>query len=73
DIAPALALAGIVAKRYPDGSARIAVGDPGADRAVLHALAARPSAGGRSLRREDSRLLSLTARYEPSVVRGRHR
>ncbi|AYF76020.1 aminotransferase class I/II-fold pyridoxal phosphate-dependent enzyme [Nocardia yunnanensis] len=73
DIAPALALAGIAAKRYPDGSARVAVGDPGADRAVLHALAARPSAGGRSLRHDDSRLLTLTARYEPSVVRGPRR
>ncbi|MFE5287767.1 aminotransferase class I/II-fold pyridoxal phosphate-dependent enzyme [Nocardia sp. NPDC056611] len=74
DIAPALARAGIAAKRYPDGSARIAVGDPGAHRAVLHALADRPSAGlHRALRREDSRLLSLTARYEPSVLRERHR
>ncbi|MEU6579755.1 aminotransferase class I/II-fold pyridoxal phosphate-dependent enzyme [Nocardia sp. NPDC046763] len=72
DIAPALARAGIVAKRYPDASARIAVGDPGSDRAVLHALAARPSAGARSLRHEDSRLLSLTARYEPTAAQGRH-
>ncbi|WP_405487034.1 aminotransferase class I/II-fold pyridoxal phosphate-dependent enzyme [Nocardia sp. NBC_00511] len=73
DIAPTLARAGIVAKRYPDGSARIAVGDPGADRAVLHALATRPSAGKRTLRRDDSRLLSVTARYEQSVVRGPRR
>ncbi|MEV6770684.1 aminotransferase class I/II-fold pyridoxal phosphate-dependent enzyme [Nocardia sp. NPDC051030] len=73
DIAPALARAGIVAKRYPDGSARIAVGDPGADRAVLKALASREGSGARPLRREDSRVLSLTVRSEPSAVRARHR
>ncbi|MFE3753808.1 aminotransferase class I/II-fold pyridoxal phosphate-dependent enzyme [Nocardia tengchongensis] len=74
DIAPTLARAGIVAKRYPNGSARIAVGDPGADRAVLAALAARSPAGvTRPLRREDSRLLALTARYEPSALRGPRR
>ncbi|NKY46918.1 pyridoxal phosphate-dependent aminotransferase [Nocardia cerradoensis] len=33
-----LAGAGIAAKGYPDGSARIAVGDPRADAAVLHAF-----------------------------------
>jgi histidinol-phosphate aminotransferase len=38
DIADRLAQAGIIAKTYPDGSARIAVGDPAASRAVLHAL-----------------------------------
>ncbi|NGP07333.1 aminotransferase class I/II-fold pyridoxal phosphate-dependent enzyme [Rhodococcus sp. 14C212] len=37
-IAPALQRAGIVAKFYTDGSARIAVGDPAAGRAVLWAL-----------------------------------
>ncbi|MET4613327.1 histidinol-phosphate aminotransferase [Rhodococcus sp. PvR044] len=36
--ADALQRAGIVAKSYPDGSARIAVGDPAAGRAVLRAL-----------------------------------
>ena len=39
-IAPALQRAGIVAKPYTDGSARIAVGDPAAGRAVLRALRA---------------------------------
>jgi histidinol-phosphate aminotransferase len=39
-----LARAGIAAKGYPDGSARIAVGDPAADAAVLRALGARPVA-----------------------------
>ncbi|WP_245717428.1 aminotransferase class I/II-fold pyridoxal phosphate-dependent enzyme [Nocardia jejuensis] len=73
DIAPALADAGIVAKRYPDGSARIAVGDPASDRAVLRALASRAGAGARPLRHEDSRVLALTVRSEPSVVRARHR
>ncbi|MFJ4658691.1 aminotransferase class I/II-fold pyridoxal phosphate-dependent enzyme [Nocardia sp. NPDC088792] len=68
DIVPALSRAGIVAKRYPDGSARIAVGDPAADRAVVHALAARPAGPGRPLRRDDSRLLSVTVRSEPSVA-----
>ncbi|MGW4339853.1 aminotransferase class I/II-fold pyridoxal phosphate-dependent enzyme [Rhodococcus koreensis] len=38
--AAALQRAGIVAKPYPDGSARIAVGDPAAGRAVLRALRA---------------------------------
>ncbi|MEV5839399.1 aminotransferase class I/II-fold pyridoxal phosphate-dependent enzyme [Nocardia sp. NPDC052112] len=37
-IATALRRAGIAAKAYPDGSARIAVGDPDADNAVLRAL-----------------------------------
>jgi histidinol-phosphate aminotransferase len=37
-VATALRRAGIVAKAYPDGSARIAVGDPDADSAVLKAL-----------------------------------
>ncbi|WP_290054548.1 hypothetical protein, partial [Nocardia nova] len=31
----------IAAKGYPDGSARIAVGDPRADAAVLHAFGGR--------------------------------
>lgn len=37
-IAPALRRAGIVAKSFPNGSARIAVGDPEAGRAVVAAL-----------------------------------
>ncbi|WP_068276202.1 aminotransferase class I/II-fold pyridoxal phosphate-dependent enzyme [Aldersonia kunmingensis] len=37
-IAPALRRAGIVAKSYPNGSARIAVGDPAAGTAVVAAL-----------------------------------
>ncbi|MRH86496.1 aminotransferase class I/II-fold pyridoxal phosphate-dependent enzyme [Nocardia sp. SYP-A9097] len=73
EVAPALARAGIVAKRYPDGSARIAVGDPVAGHAVLRALAARPTTGARPLRRDDSRVLSLTVRSEPSVVRAPRR
>lgn len=68
DIAPALARAGIMAKRFPDGSARIAAGDPAAGRAVLHALATRPTRGAEPLRRDDSRVLSLTVRSEPSAV-----
>lgn len=38
DVADRLARGGINAKAYPDGSARIAVGDPAAGRAVLKAL-----------------------------------
>jgi histidinol-phosphate aminotransferase len=38
DIAARLAQASINAKTYPDGSARIAVGDPASTYAVLHAL-----------------------------------
>ncbi|PXX65490.1 histidinol-phosphate aminotransferase [Nocardia tenerifensis] len=38
-VATALRRAGIAAKAYPDGSARIAVGDPEAGHAVLRALA----------------------------------
>ncbi|KAA8890356.1 aminotransferase class I/II-fold pyridoxal phosphate-dependent enzyme [Nocardia colli] len=38
-VATALRRAGIAAKAYPDGSARISVGDPAADHAVLEALA----------------------------------
>ncbi|WP_280249952.1 aminotransferase class I/II-fold pyridoxal phosphate-dependent enzyme [Nocardia abscessus] len=41
----ALRRAGIAAKSYPDGSARIAVGDPSADNAVLQALASGPIVG----------------------------
>ncbi|MFX0574229.1 aminotransferase class I/II-fold pyridoxal phosphate-dependent enzyme [Nocardia nepalensis] len=37
-VATALRRAGIAAKAYPDGSARVAVGDPEADNAVLKAL-----------------------------------
>ncbi|MBL1073055.1 aminotransferase class I/II-fold pyridoxal phosphate-dependent enzyme [Nocardia sp. 2] len=69
DIAATLTHAGIAVKRYPDGSARIAVGDPDADRAVLRALAGPHDA----LRGEDSRMLSVTVRSEPSAVRSRHR
>ncbi|MFI5778233.1 aminotransferase class I/II-fold pyridoxal phosphate-dependent enzyme [Nocardia sp. NPDC051570] len=62
-IVEALARAGIVAKGYPDGSARIAIGDPAADAAVRRALA-NPAPDGirRGLRREDSGLYSLTVR-----------
>ncbi|UFS94428.1 aminotransferase class I/II-fold pyridoxal phosphate-dependent enzyme [Nocardia huaxiensis] len=69
DIAATLTHAGIAVKRYADGSARIAVGDPEADRAVLNALAAPvdPISG------EDSHILSLTLRSGPSAVRSRHR
>ncbi|MEU7767009.1 aminotransferase class I/II-fold pyridoxal phosphate-dependent enzyme [Nocardia sp. NPDC049190] len=41
-VATALRRAGIAAKCYPDGSARIAVGDPKADHAVLQAFEAHP-------------------------------
>ncbi|MBF6183294.1 aminotransferase class I/II-fold pyridoxal phosphate-dependent enzyme [Nocardia otitidiscaviarum] len=54
DVAAALARAGIVAKRYPDGSARIAVGEPAAGRAVLRALTHGPGAARRPLSPEDS-------------------
>ncbi|WP_328407345.1 aminotransferase class I/II-fold pyridoxal phosphate-dependent enzyme [Nocardia sp. NBC_00403] len=40
-VATALRRGGIAAKSYPDGSARIAVGDPEADNAVLQALRPR--------------------------------
>ena len=39
-VATALRRAGIAAKAYPDGSARIAIGDPEADNAVLRAVEA---------------------------------
>ncbi|MCX5044980.1 aminotransferase class I/II-fold pyridoxal phosphate-dependent enzyme [Aldersonia sp. NBC_00410] len=45
EIAPALRRAGIVAKSYPNGSARIAVGDPDAGRAVVAALLEEQLAG----------------------------
>lgn len=41
DIAAALEDAGIVVKAYPDGSARVAVGDPAAGRAVVDVLLPR--------------------------------
>ncbi|RJO76848.1 aminotransferase class I/II-fold pyridoxal phosphate-dependent enzyme [Nocardia panacis] len=41
-VATALRRAGITAKAYPDGSARVTVGDPAADRAVLVALESLP-------------------------------
>jgi histidinol-phosphate aminotransferase len=44
-VATALRRAGIGARAYPDGSARIAVGDPDADRAVLHAFPLRGDSG----------------------------
>ncbi|MFC9996518.1 aminotransferase class I/II-fold pyridoxal phosphate-dependent enzyme [Nocardia sp. NPDC127526] len=73
DIGAALARAGILAKRYPDGSARIAVGDAAAGRAVLRALGARSAPNVHPLRRDDSRASALTVRSEPSVVRAPHR
>ncbi|MFF0488967.1 aminotransferase class I/II-fold pyridoxal phosphate-dependent enzyme [Nocardia sp. NPDC004068] len=65
-IADTLARAGIAAKGYPDGSARIAVGDPAAAAAVRHALN-HPAGDGirRSLRRDDTNLWSLTVRATP--------
>ncbi|WP_280498966.1 aminotransferase class I/II-fold pyridoxal phosphate-dependent enzyme [Nocardia farcinica] len=45
-VATALRRAGITAKAYPDGSARIAVGDPAAGRAVLAALTGGGSMDG---------------------------
>ncbi|MGY2060498.1 aminotransferase class I/II-fold pyridoxal phosphate-dependent enzyme, partial [Nocardia gipuzkoensis] len=53
-IVDALTRAGIVAKAYPDGSARIAVGDPAADAAVRAALC--------GIRPGGSRVRSLTVR-----------
>ncbi|WP_052314397.1 aminotransferase class I/II-fold pyridoxal phosphate-dependent enzyme [Nocardia thailandica] len=47
-VSTALRRAGIKAKAYPDGSARIAVGDPAAGRAVLAALAGLGEARRRS-------------------------
>ncbi|GAB2684153.1 aminotransferase class I/II-fold pyridoxal phosphate-dependent enzyme [Nocardia thraciensis] len=66
DIAARLSRAGIAAKTYPDGSARIAVGDPAADIAVRWALGdgARRE-GHRRFRREDSGLYSTTAPAVP--------
>jgi histidinol-phosphate aminotransferase len=63
DIAARLARAGIAAKVYPDGSARIAVGDPAADRAVQ--LALRPGTPDRA-RCEDTGVWSSTVRSEGS-------
>nr|WP_280385395.1 aminotransferase class I/II-fold pyridoxal phosphate-dependent enzyme [Nocardia wallacei] len=66
DIAVRLARAGIAAKTYSDGSARIAVGDPAADAAVRRALGGRGlAASDRRLHREDSGLYSVTAPAEP--------
>jgi histidinol-phosphate aminotransferase len=62
----ALARAGIAAKGYPDGSARIAVGYPGAGRAVQRALdAAPPDRIRRPVRLEDTGVWSPTVRSEP--------
>lgn len=55
-----LARAGIAAKGYPDGGARIAVGDPVAGRAVERALCG-PAAGRIERVAEDSGVWSLTA------------
>ncbi len=68
DTARTLARAGIAAKTYPDGSARIAVGDPAAARAVRRALSA-PSPGRlvRSARLEDTGVWSQTVRSVPDT------
>ncbi|BCK59213.1 aminotransferase class I/II-fold pyridoxal phosphate-dependent enzyme [Nocardia wallacei] len=62
DIAARLARAGIAAKTFPDGSARIAVGDRAADAAVRRALGGPPLPGGPHGRTvgEDSGLCALT-------------
>ncbi|MFE6863336.1 aminotransferase class I/II-fold pyridoxal phosphate-dependent enzyme [Nocardia sp. NPDC057668] len=68
DIARSLARAGIAAKRYADGSVRVAVGDPVADRAVVRALTAPPRPHSRPLSTDDSHLVALTAPYAPSAA-----
>ncbi|MBF6176206.1 aminotransferase class I/II-fold pyridoxal phosphate-dependent enzyme [Nocardia blacklockiae] len=71
DVAARLARAGIAAKTYPDGSARIAVGDRVADAAVRHALG-DPVPLGEQRRRfpyDDSDLCALTMRSEPDGER----
>ncbi|NNH74450.1 aminotransferase class I/II-fold pyridoxal phosphate-dependent enzyme [Nocardia uniformis] len=68
----ALARAGIAAKNYPDGSARIAVGDPAAGRAVLRAVTRGAGAPRRPLGHDDS-VRALTARPEPSAAPRPHR
>jgi histidinol-phosphate aminotransferase len=65
----ALTRAGIAAKGYPDGSARIAVGDPAADAAVRRALATPAPPGRRSFHREDTGLWRSTVRADPSSRR----
>lgn len=61
DVAGRLVRAGIAAKEYPDGSARIAVGDPAADRAVERALRRDVSGPARC---EDTGVWSPTVRSE---------
>ncbi|MGX1804998.1 aminotransferase class I/II-fold pyridoxal phosphate-dependent enzyme [Nocardia sp. NPDC055321] len=72
-IAPALARAGIVAKRYPDGSVRVAVGDPAADTAVLRALTGDREPRARALAPDDSHLIALTVPCGPSAAPGPRR
>lgn len=66
DIAARLARAGIAAKTFPDGSARIAVGDRAADAAVRRALGEPAVHGERHHRSvgEDSGLCALTVPSE---------
>lgn len=71
-VAAALARAGIAAKCYPDGSARIAVGDPQAGQAVLRALTRDANRPHRALSHDDS-LRALTARSAPTAAPMRHR
>ncbi|MFI6871245.1 aminotransferase class I/II-fold pyridoxal phosphate-dependent enzyme [Nocardia sp. NPDC050406] len=68
-VSAALGQAGIAAKTYPDGSARIAVGDSRAGRAVLRALSRDTSL---SHRPRDEGPRSLTARSWPSAEPMRH-
>lgn len=66
DVAAKLARAGIAAKTFPDGSARIAVGDRAADAAVRRALGDSPVHGERRrLTGEDSGLCALTVPSDP--------
>ncbi|WP_083905026.1 aminotransferase class I/II-fold pyridoxal phosphate-dependent enzyme [Nocardia transvalensis] len=61
DVAARLAGAGIAAKTYPDGSARIAVGDRAADAAVRRALGEiGPHRARRAALGQDSGLYSIT-------------
>ncbi|WP_369801820.1 aminotransferase class I/II-fold pyridoxal phosphate-dependent enzyme [Nocardia sp. BMG51109] len=66
DVADRLARAGIAAKTYPDGSARIAVGDPLSDAAVRRVLTEHAPVGGHRFRsrREDTGMCTYTVRSE---------
>ncbi|WP_373864572.1 aminotransferase class I/II-fold pyridoxal phosphate-dependent enzyme [Nocardia vaccinii] len=64
-----LTRAGIAVKGYADGSARVAVGDPAADRAVERALCGPPLVRVERATAEESGVYSLTAPADPERTR----